>query len=229
MKIANIASRKARAKGLKTTIAAVAPQVDKLFVYLNDYNAVPKWFEEYENVIPILASWAIGDIRDLGKFYMLRVIDYPCLYLTVDDDILYPPDYVEVLTSQIIAKSEAVSFHAFNPKPFMGDFFTDREYPVHFSEGYKQASRAYQVLGTGCLGFHVPSEAETAVSCTLPFSGLPADIWFAKYMRLHGLQGYVAEREEGYLKPNPDIDQEDSIYRRQKRDKYHRRFLSELL
>jgi hypothetical protein len=41
------------------------------------------------------------DLTDNGKFYGLREETDPCYYLTCDDDIIYPPDYIERMVAAI--------------------------------------------------------------------------------------------------------------------------------
>lgn len=91
-----VATQKIRMNLLLRTIESILPQVDVLGIYLNDYDEVPVCLQNEPKIIPFLARDHAGDLKDVGKFYMLKEIlmnDHD-IYFTIDDDILYPPDYI---------------------------------------------------------------------------------------------------------------------------------------
>jgi glycosyltransferase involved in cell wall biosynthesis len=51
------------------------------------------------------------DLTDNGKFYALTLIDEPCYYFTCDDDLIYPPDYIERTIEAIENHKCIVSYH----------------------------------------------------------------------------------------------------------------------
>lgn len=67
----------------------ISPQVDRLNIVLNEYDAVPVELAKYSNVVSIIPK---DDLKDLGKFYP-DVSDAQYVFL-IDDDIVYPSDYV---------------------------------------------------------------------------------------------------------------------------------------
>ncbi len=90
MIIANMATYPKRIKFLREVLEAVAPQVDRLNVVLNEYDEVPPEVQGIENVAPIIPE---EDTKDVGKFYP-NVAGAKYVFL-IDDDIVYPQDFVE--------------------------------------------------------------------------------------------------------------------------------------
>ena len=91
MIIANLATYPPRRAGLRDVIRRIAPQVDRINVVLNQYEYIPKIEDIPDNVqfnIPI------SDLKDTGKFFP-RTNNDDYIFL-IDDDILYPSDYVQV-------------------------------------------------------------------------------------------------------------------------------------
>ena len=89
MIIANLATYPPRRENLEQVVAVISPQVDRLNIVLNQYDAVPDELKKYPNVVPIIPA---DDLKDVGKFYP-DVSDAQYVFL-IDDDIIYPSDYV---------------------------------------------------------------------------------------------------------------------------------------
>lgn len=92
---ANIATYPApgRLESLKATVNSLVNQVDIIRICFNGYTSIPPEFDhpKFECIIPAI------DRTDLGKFHWLHSIKEHELYLSCDDDIIYPPDYVQVI------------------------------------------------------------------------------------------------------------------------------------
>ncbi len=86
---AHLATFPIRSGILMQTVQSILPQVDRLFICLNDYDHVP---EELAQEPKIEAMIPDRDLKDAGKFAFVPEPDD--LVFTIDDDILYPPDYV---------------------------------------------------------------------------------------------------------------------------------------
>jgi hypothetical protein len=108
-----MATHQGRADVLELAVASIAPQVDFLQIYLNDYKTIPSFLRKYEpKCKAILGRLALGDIGPFGKFYHHQ--EPRCDYiLTVDDDFIYPPDYVEKSTQAVqrYGGKALISFH----------------------------------------------------------------------------------------------------------------------
>lgn len=86
---ATLATYPPRVENLRTVIAALSPQVDRLRIILNEFREVPRICNEFNNVEPIIPEY---DTKDTGKFLFSPEPDD--WLFTVDDDIFYPSDYV---------------------------------------------------------------------------------------------------------------------------------------
>lgn len=91
---AHLATFPARAEILMQTVRSILPQVDRLCICLNEYTTVP---EELAAAPTIEAMIPDRDLKDAGKFAFAPAPDD--YVFAIDDDILYPPDYVATTLS----------------------------------------------------------------------------------------------------------------------------------
>ena len=97
---ANFATHKARRKWVDKAINSVINQVDLVRVYYNDYT--PK---KRNDIVQITGK----DLTDRGKFFTWGEDE---TFLSCDDDILYPQDYVKDITDGLNRHPECiVSYH----------------------------------------------------------------------------------------------------------------------
>jgi hypothetical protein len=87
--VATMATFPGRAGVVEQAVASMADQVDRLNLVLNEYRDIPEWTRNYPSLHPIIPE---VDTKDTGK-YLVPVAAEDLLF-TLDDDILYPPDYV---------------------------------------------------------------------------------------------------------------------------------------
>lgn len=111
MIIAAMASMPERVDVLREVVLSIRPQVDALRVYLNNFETAPDFLNPGEAT---LSSNASGDLGDAGKFYWFDKEPHTH-YLTVDDDMFYPPNYVEILKSEFDSRNKkaVVGVHGF--------------------------------------------------------------------------------------------------------------------
>ena len=86
---AHLATFPPRAGILMQAVRSILPQVDRLCLCLNGYDRIP---EEIGDLPKVQAMIPEQDLKDAGKFAFPVAPDD--LVFTIDDDILYPPDYV---------------------------------------------------------------------------------------------------------------------------------------
>ena len=88
--IVGIATFKGREELLKRTIESLDGQVDKIIIYDNEVNT---------------------DLTDNGKFYGLTLQKKDCYYFSCDDDIIYPPNYIQHTIQAIEKYNCIVTYH----------------------------------------------------------------------------------------------------------------------
>lgn len=94
---ASMATIWTREAALHAAIDSLAPQVDRLNVYLNGYDVVPVFLQQpFIAVAKSQDPNSGGELGDIGKFHWCNSLDTE-YHMTVDDDIVYPDDYVETL------------------------------------------------------------------------------------------------------------------------------------
>lgn len=90
--VAGVASYAAREPVFAQSVASILPQVDHLFVFLNDYASIPAFLDDAR--ITVFRSQDYWNLSAIGKTFALGELD-DCYFFSLDDDILFPPDYVE--------------------------------------------------------------------------------------------------------------------------------------
>jgi len=187
-------------------IRVIAPQVDQMFVVLNEYEEIPEQFDAYPNVTAVIPD---RDVKDAGKFWFQPAPDD--IVFTVDDDITYPSNYVEVtLDRASVAGLEkySVGYFAFYwkykkrlQKYGWKDFHFHRPCPGLFF---------VDVLGTGTaciLGKNMPDFDYIA-----PYAGF-VDLGVRRWNSEYGIQALTLPREENELRPNlPASLKETSLF-----------------
>lgn len=86
---AHLATFPIRSGILMQTVQTILPQVDRLFLCLNQYQAIPDELRDHDRIEAMIPE---RDLKDAGKFAFPPAPDD--IVFTIDDDILYPPDYV---------------------------------------------------------------------------------------------------------------------------------------
>lgn len=148
--VAGVASMALREKGLEQVIACIAPQVDELYVYLNDYEEAPSFLRRPN----IRICQFEGDLGDRGKFK--QVDESEGYYFSLDDDIFYPPYYVEHCIDGIerYGRKAAVGWHGSVLKfPFENYYSAESRRVFAFGSG-RPDDTGVHILGTGCAAFH---------------------------------------------------------------------------
>lgn len=157
MIVAGMATMPDRLPYLESVVETVRPQVDILRVYLNNFNKLPSFLSAEEGC---LSDDAEGDLGAEGKFYWIDGHDdtESDHYLTVDDDLGYPPDYVSRLLeeSEVRGDRAIVGVHGSRFSLPIEDFVTSREVRHRFYEGLI-APEPVHMLGTGTT--LIPREA----------------------------------------------------------------------
>lgn len=95
-----VASIESRSSSLVDVIGSIYNQADKIFIYQNGYKR-NDLVNDPLNKITYISSLETGvDKGDAGKFYFLKNLS-DCFYFSIDDDLVYPPNYVDKIISKI--------------------------------------------------------------------------------------------------------------------------------
>lgn len=190
-----IASFPPRLKQLKLAFGSLIDQADLVFVYLNQYDEIPDFLNHPRVVVKIGGQ----DLRDNGKFYFTPVVpDGYCF--TVDDDIVYPKDYVQGLIRKIelYGRKACVGIHGtVFAKPFVS-YFEGRRV-LHFRQSLDR-DHVVDQLGTGTLAFHTSLWRPSCEGYTE--TGM-VDAWVAVDARKRGIPLIAVERKKAWLAPIP--------------------------
>lgn len=146
--IAGMATLPSRAgTTLLPALLSLLHQVDRLYLYLDGHQASPV---TPDRVVPILAR-DVPHLHDAGKFFGLTLED-DCIYLSADDDILYPRDYVQAILAGLEEhKKAAVGFHGSTFHAPIQSYESDRTV-TRFEQGCA-AAHPVHMLGTGAAAF----------------------------------------------------------------------------
>lgn len=191
-----------REPGLATAAASILPQVDRLNVFLQGYYEFPDCLRDSRVETVFGANATESELLGASaKFHWLwqgYVADG--YHFTVDDDIEYPPDYVQ----RCIAKIEEhkrraiVGFHGVLYKEPMRRYFRDRQCWRFDKEC--DADRFVHTLGTGTASWHTSALKLTRADFVLPNS---CDLYLGVACQKQRVPVLCMARKRGYLKALP--------------------------
>ena len=187
-----------REEAMFDAVASIAPQVDHLHVYMNDYKSLTAIKKELFTDRITFHDKPVGDLGDSGKFWGKQ---FPHdIYFSVDDDLIYPPDYVET-TLKHLETHPIVSYHGrlMLPAPvrtyyhglrraYHVNSHVDDFYPVH-------------VGGTGVMAQR--ANAFSYLDCKEPNM---SDIWVGIYAQRNRIPIVTAPHRKGWVKLTDKID-----------------------
>lgn len=145
-----IASIEIRRTALSRVIDCLYEQADEIVVYLNDYAEIPQFLRREK----ITVVHKQGDVGDRGKFY--DIDNYSGYFFTCDDDIDYPPYYVQHCIDAIerYGRKAVVGWHgSLLKKPFV-DYYSPESRRVFSFRSGRPHDLPVHILGTGCSSFH---------------------------------------------------------------------------
>ncbi len=207
--IAALATFPPRREGLLRVLQDILPQVDKFYVYLNGYTRLPEGWPKSDKLHPILAGPGTGnpDKGSQGKFHWVGLDDG--YYLTVDDDIFYPPNYANYLVQGVekYGRKAIVGLHG-------AIFQLDRkgQLPTHVPQNRLRKLYHYEKGGPGDMAVHtlgagVMASYPRAIGLTTAVCGGPLHsgddedlaIWAQRQgvgmIRLQGFAGWTTPND----------------------------------
>ncbi len=137
---ANIATQPHRFERLLSMLNSIDGQFDEIRLYLNNFSYVPDELKKYTTYIG-------DDLTDNGKFFWSN--NQNEYYFTLDDDIIYPSDYVQK-TLPLIG-DRIISYHGrILTGRGRGYYGKHKAYMYHWS---LERERRLDIMGTGVSAF----------------------------------------------------------------------------
>ena len=208
MIICGLATMVGREVALKETVLSIVNQVDKLIIYQNGYNEIFDFLKNEK--IEVYSSINTGiDMGDAGKFYKLSEYqnDY---YLSIDDDLIYPSDYVYNLINNLKNYNNKiiVSHHGRTLTPDAKSYYRDAKVKYKCLDDVN----SYEFVhfgGTGVMGFHT-----SFVKLRFEYFKTPnmADIWVGLFAKENNIPILVLPHKSGWIKYSDKIDDSKTIY-----------------
>ena len=201
--VAGMATMPTRLASLVSALATVLPQVDILYLFLDRFEQP---FPIDHPKIIILRSQQLGDLRANGKFAGLLERHDPVYFASVDDDVVYPPDYIERLLSRYQGSPIGVHGSVFKNRNHLLSYLHDRRVSNR-CDPLEQPERA-DVLGT-CTSFFNTADLSFDVRDWQDTNMV--DLMFATEAKHKGLQLTMIDRKYGWIMLAAS-EQADSIY-----------------
>lgn len=129
-RIVSIATKGDRPEQLKRTIASLENQCDELYIYNNS---------QREN------------FTDNSKFFYLSELSEPCYYFSADDDIIYPPNYVQHTVELIYKYGVIITYHGRLLKKPINSYYKGHQ--VFDFRGEQPLDLFVDTAGTGVCAF----------------------------------------------------------------------------
>jgi hypothetical protein len=189
-----------RAEHLQQVLSALAPQVDRIHLYLDRYPVAPAFLEPWRPKLQVVLSAERPGLRDNGKFLPLAALaQEPCWLLTVDDDIAYPPDYVAALLRRLehFGRKAVLGVHGvLLPEQAEGYFSASYRKVYSFAKSL-ESDALVNVLGTGTMACH--SSLLSGLSLEHFAEPGMADLYLASFCKQQQIPMIVIARHAGWL------------------------------
>ena len=183
-KVVGIATTGKRKEQLKETVKSLIAQVDAVHVWDNS---------------------TTKDLTDNGKFAFVDIFNAPVYYFSCDDDIIYPPNYINKTIEWIEKENCIVSWHGRILNPMFKKYYKADHKGFRY---FEEVNEAYflDVAGTGVTGFRTdyfcPDIWDSPYKCM-------SDLVFSLEARKQGKRIITPPKPKGWIKGQ---EVESSIY-----------------
>lgn len=190
----NVSSYK-RIESLEKTIASIYNQCDYINVALNDnHENIPSFL--YDTKINLFLT--DNSLGDAFKFLGLENCE-DGYFLTIDDDLVYPSDYVQYMISKSkeYGDSKVITLHGRNFGNFpIGSYYRSAKERYSCLNTVKHDVKV-QFGGTGVMCFNT-----NLFRIPINYFKYPnmADVWIGKYCIQNNIEIICAKHSEGYIK-----------------------------
>jgi glycosyltransferase involved in cell wall biosynthesis len=207
--VATILDRK---EALSDAVTSILPQVDKLIIYQNDYKEIFD-FLRHEKIEVISALDTLEDIGDAGKYYKINDFN-DANYFSIDDDLNYPSNYVDILLDLLYRFDGRVivTAHGRVVKPRVKSYYDDALNVFHFSDEVNFLC-AVHFGGTGVMAFNT---RKTAITFSEFKYKNMADVWMGHYAQRKGIPILVVPHSKSWISQSEKFSQELTIFKESK-------------
>jgi len=185
----------------------LSQDIDRLYLYLNGY---PRSWEppKDDRLIVARSQDHDGDLGAWGKFWGMSQFDGG-YYLSCDDDILYPGDYVQETIRQIerFSRRAVISHHGSVIQVPCTSYLRSRSHYQGFSARVK-SDTFVNLVGTGVMGVHTDL---VRLGPEDMISGVMADLSVSLVLRERRIPVVVPKHEAEWL-TDMCIDRRGSVY-----------------
>ena len=191
-----MASFPKRKESMLKVVESIFKQCDVLCLWLNEYSEIPNELNKYKN-LDIRLGGTNGNIKDAGKFAFLDKY-YDCYYMTIDDDIEYPHNYVQSLTRNIdrYGRKCIIAYHGHGRYPMY------KKYHYKYIAFYETLNEDHLVnirTGTGVTGF-VPNEIHVPILSIDRLHTIDTDVSFGVWANNNNISMICCAHHSGWLK-----------------------------
>lgn len=214
--VIGIATIPERERFLESVIKSLYNQADEINVWLNKYQTIPKYLLNDPKIRPILLDNSTGDAAKY--FFVHEVYGY---YITCDDDLLYPPDYVATLIKWInhIGKDKCiVGSHGHNFKKFVWQFNPEKDisHYYYFNDLVSPLPIKTHIVGTGTAAFHTDALQLHYQDFAIPNK---ADEQMAVICKMQDVQPYVIPHKRWWIQDLDVAEETPALWRQTNRYK----------
>ncbi len=195
-----------RIEALKDSIPSVINQCSHLYIYLNNFNGYIPKILKHKNITVFLSENHLGDLGDVGKFFLCDSWD-PGYHFTVDDKLIYPPGYSFYMISKIeqYKRKAAISLHGrnFHRRRCKSYYFDIKD---QFNCFLGASEQFVHEIGTGVMAFH--TDTFTPSLDWFPYINM-TDILISIALQKLSIPMLIADFKRGYIRRS---DRHDDIY-----------------
>ena len=158
----------------------------------------------------------VGTFTAAAKMFAVDDVPNDSYFITFDDDLKYPPDYVARLLSHLRThRDEVVGFHGMSWPEFPVKEFYDRKLWQYFDDVYD--NHEVHVIGTGVAGFYTDTLRQHGFTYDyfnqFPDHGNVNDMLFAQFLRDRGIRMTVLAHEKGWIHFFPGTQDRQALWK----------------
>lgn len=208
--LASMASIPSRREMLADAVSSLLAQSDRVRVFLNNYPDVPDFLNHPRVDVRRSQDW--DDRGDAGKVFWLEHDKEPGYRLIVDDDLIFPPDFAEVMCAKVAAKDRKAIYtsHGVILRQPIQRYYQpqSRSVTFHFAAPLEE-DRTVHIATTGCTCFY-------SDSILMKWSDFKycnsADIWLTLYAQRENIPVLTPSRPRNWVRENKSTAAIETIY-----------------